>query len=193
MAYIKKTQNVDTTKTSNSKSNVKESVKDTVKESVKEVKKERVFNDTDLIPCRSIISGALYLTGMRSKIPYTWADYNDVQGVEYRDLIYMVRTSGNKFIYAPRIIIEDEDFISQNKVLETLYNSMYTTVDLREIVKLPVKSMVDEINKLPSGAKDAFKGIVSSMIYSHELDSVQKIKAIDELFGTKLLLTLAQE
>ena len=165
-----------------------------VKETVKETKPvAKVFDQQDLIPCRSMISGPLYITGMRSRIPYTWADYGDVQEVEYRDLIYMVRTPQDKTIYNPRIIVEDDDFVDQNKALKALYDSLYTSGDLRDIVKLPVRQMTDAINKLPSGAKDSFKGIVSTMIDSHQLDSVQKIKAIDEIFGTRLLLTLAQE
>ena len=31
------------------------------------------------------------------------------------------------------------------------------------------------------------------MIESHALDSVHRIKALDEIFGTKMLLTLVQE
>ena len=179
----------------------KEAVKDTepktttapVKE-VKEIKQEaRVFDQQDLIPCRSMVSGPLYITGTRSKIPYTWADYGDVQEVEYRDLIYMVRTPQEKNIYNPRIVIEDSDFVEQNKALKALYESLYTAGDLRDIIKLPVRQMTEAINGLPNGAKESFKGIVSTMIDEHQLDSVQKIKAIDEIFGTRLLLTLAQE
>ena len=207
MAYIKKQANEGDIKV-NSKSKVNEVTdeKETVNVEEKSTKTEKIekveknakresktFEQNELVQCRSIVSGPLYLTGIRSGIPYTWADYNDVQGVEYRDLIYMVRSTGNKYVYSPRIIVEDEDFIAQNKQLSDLYDSMYTTVDLKDIVKLPVRTMVAEINRLPAGAKESFKGIVSTMIYAHELDSVQKIKAIDEVFGTKLLLTLAQE
>lgn len=156
-------------------------------------KKDKVFKQTDPIPCRSMVSGALYIDGARSGIFYSWADYGDVQEVEYRDLLYMVRTREDRNIYSPRIIIEDDDFIEQNKSVKDLYESMYTTVDLREIIHLPVRQMVTEINKLPSGVKESVKGIASTMIASHELDSVQKIKALDEIFGTSMLLTLVQE
>lgn len=185
MAYIKKTA---TNTTEKSNENVEKEVKQ-----VKEVKKVKTFNQEDSIPCRSLVSGPLYITGIRSGIPYTWADYDDVQDVEYRDLIYMVRSTGDKNIYNPRIIIEDEDFIEQNKQLKGLYDSLYSTGDLRDIINLPVKQMTDAIKKLPSGARESFKGIVSTMIDAHQLDSVSKIKAIDEIFGTRLLLTLAQE
>ena len=91
------------------------------------------------------------------------------------------------------IIIEDEDFVEQNKSVKDLYESMYETSDLNEILNLPVPQMSETIKKLPKGAKEALKGIVSTMIESHALDSVHKIKALDEIFGTKMLLTLVQE
>lgn len=170
------------------------STKSMTKTTNEETKTEtRKYSNTDLIPCRSIVSGGLYIEGMRTKILYSWADYGDVVEMEYQDLIYMVRTRANTDIYEPRIIIEDEEFIEQNKSLADLYESMYTTKDLRDILAMPTAKMKQEIIKLPNGVKNAIKGIASTMIDSHALDSVQKIKVLDEIFGTQMLLTLVQE
>lgn len=158
-----------------------------------EVTTVKKYENNDLIPCRSLVSGALYIEGARTKFLYSWADYGDIQEMEYQDLIYIVRTRGNKDIYLPRIIIEDEEFVQQNKSLSELYNSLYSMKDLRDIIKLPNNQMKEEIERLPKGAKNALKSIVSTMIDSHSLDSVQKIKTLDEIFGTQLLLTLVQE
>lgn len=158
-----------------------------------EESKSRKFLQEDLIPCKSIVSGGLYVEGARSKMLYTWADYDDVVEVEYRDLLFMVRSRENSTIYEPRIIVLDNDFISQNKALADFYESMYTTDDLREIIKLPVPKMKKEIEKLPEGIRNAIKGLAATMIDTRTLDSVQKIKALDEIFGTSMLLTLVQE
>lgn len=157
------------------------------------VVEERIFNPEDTIPCRSIVSGGLYIEGSRSHILYSWADCGDVEDVEYRDLIYLVRTRANANIYSPRIIIEDEDFINQNKSVKDFYDSMYDTSDLNQILLLPISQMKAEIANLPIGAKESIKGIAATMIDSHVLDSVQRIKALDEIFGTNMLLTLVQE
>ena len=157
------------------------------------VVEKKKFSNSDPIPCRSIVNGGLYITGPRSNIFYSWADYGDVIDVEFQDLSNMVRTPANKDIYEPRIIIEDEEFIRQNKSLTELYESLYSTKDLRDIINLPVAKMKQEIEKLPNGVKNALKGIASTMINSHQLDSVQKIKALDEIYGTQMLLTLVQE
>lgn len=157
------------------------------------VVEERIFNPEDTIPCRSIVSGGLYIEGSRSHILYSWADCGDVEDVEYRDLIYLVRTRANANIYSPRIIIEDEDFINQNKSVKDFYDSMYDTSDLNQILLLPISQMKAEIANLPIGAKESIKGIAATMIDSHVFDSVQRIKALDEIFGTNMLLTLVQE
>ena len=154
---------------------------------------ERVFAPEDTIPCRSLVSGGLYIEGSRSHILYSWADCGDVVDVEYRDLVYLVRTREDVNIYSPRIIIEDEDFIEQNKSVKDFYDSMYTTGDLNDILLLPISDMKSAIEQLPRGAKESIKGIASTMINSHILDSVQKIKVLDEIFGTNMLLTLVQE
>lgn len=179
MAYTKKT--TATTKSADETKNTETKVE------------TKTFSPEDTIPCRSLVSGGLYIEGTRSHILYSWADCGDVVDVEYRDLIYLVRTRENVDIYSPRIIIEDDDFVEQNKSVKDLYDSMYKTSDLNEILNLPTPQMVATIEKLPKGAKESIKGIASTMIESHALDSVQKIKALDEVFGTKMLLTLVQE
>ena len=62
MAYTKKTNNV-------SNNTPKEEIKETVKETESK-KEERVFAPEDTIPCRSLISGGLYIEGSRSHILY---------------------------------------------------------------------------------------------------------------------------
>lgn len=183
MAYTKKTNN-DVSKNEKEKEKV-------LKTNESSTKKE--FGQEDLILCRSMVSGQLFVDGVRSGLLYTFADYNDTCEIEYRDLIYLVRSYKDKTIYEPRIIIEDEDFIAENPKLAELYESMYTKGDLMEIINLPISQMVDTINALPMGCRNALKGITATMIDNGQLDSIQKIKALDEIFETNMLLTLVQE
>lgn len=170
-----------TTKSMNRARNVEESAEAKI-----------TFNNDDLISCRSLVSGPLYIEGVRTKILYSWADYGDVVDIEYQDLIYMVRSRGDKNIYDPRIVIEDEEFVNQNSSLKQLYESLYSMKDLKDIINLSTNKMIEEINKLPEGAKTALKGLASTMIDAGTLDSVQKIKALDEVFGTQMFLTLQE-
>ena len=183
MAYTKKTNN-DVSKNEKNEEEV-------LKTNDSSTKKE--FGQEDLILCRSMVSGQLFVDGVRSGLLYTFADYNDTCEIEYRDLIYLVRSYKDKTIYEPRIVIEDEDFIAENPKLAELYESLYTKGDLMEIINLPLSQMVDTINALPMGCRNALKGIAATMIDNGQLDSIQKIKALDEIFETNMLLTLVQE
>ena len=183
MAYTKKTNN-DVSKNEKKEEEVLKT---------NDSSKKKEFGQEDLILCRSMVSGQLFVDGVRSGLLYTFADYNDTCEIEYRDLIYLVRSYKDKTIYEPRIIIEDEDFIAENPKLAELYESMYTKGDLMEIINLPISQMVDTINALPMGCKNALKGIAATMIDNGQLDSIQKIKALDEIFETNMLLTLVQE
>lgn len=183
MAYTKKTNN-DVSKNEKKEEEV-------LKTNDSSTKKE--FGQEDLILCRSMVSGQLFVDGVRSGLLYTFADYNDTCEIEYRDLIYLVRSYKDKTIYEPRIVIEDEDFIAENPKLAELYESLYTKGDLIEIINLPLSQMVDTINALPIGCRNALKGIAATMIDNGQLDSIQKIKALDEIFETNMLLTLVQE
>lgn len=152
-----------------------------------EAPQKRVFKDTDGIKCRSVISGGLYVEGMKTKMTYSWTDYGDVSEIEYRDLVAAVR-SKDKSVYEPRFIIEDKDFLEEFPTLDKFYSERFTTKDIRAILNLPIDEMIEAIDKLPKGAVDSLKSIAAKQVASGELDSVKKIKALDTLFGTDLNL-----
>lgn len=148
-------------------------------------KKKKVFTQTDLIMCRSVTTGGLYMEGAKTKQLYQWSDYGDESEVEYRDLVAEIR-SRSSYIFTPRFIIEDEDFVNENPQLKQFYSQYLGVKELREILNLPVAAMAKKIVELPAGAKDSLRNIASSMIASGAIDSVAKIKKLDELFDTDM-------
>jgi hypothetical protein len=188
MANTMKKTNTETT-VDNTEENVETSVVEEVKETVVETKKEpRKFEATDGIPCKSITSGGLYMEGIKSHITYEWADNGDVTEVEYQDIVAAIR-SNVSYISKPYFIIEDKDIIAQFPQLNKIYASMYSFKDLRDVlVDLPPSNMKSTILALPDGAKESIKSIASKMISIGTLDSVQKIKILDEIFDTELML-----
>jgi len=170
---------------------VVETVEEEIEEVVEvaDVKREpKKFEATDGIPCRSITSGGLYMSGIKSHIMYEWSDNGDVTEVEYQDIVAAIR-SNVSYISKPYFIIEDEDIIAQFPQLNKIYASMYSFKDLKDVLtELPAKSMKTTILSLPEGAKESIKNIASQMISNGTLDSVQKIKILDEIFDTELML-----
>jgi uncharacterized protein YfbU (UPF0304 family) len=157
-------------------------------ENVPMTKQPRKFEAMDGVLCRSIVDGVLVMSGIKSNNFYKWADTNDVAEVEYQDLVSAVR-SNTTYVFAPHFVIEDEDFLTQFPQVQKVYDSMYTTKDLKEILSLPVPNMMEAIKSLPNGSKDNLREIAGKMVLNGQLDSVQKIKALDEFYHTNFLVT----
>jgi len=150
-------------------------------------KTPKKYKATDVIPCMSITAGELGMEGIKSRINYRWSEQGDITEVEYQDLLAAIRQNNN-FIVKPYFIIQDEELLSQFPQVKKIYDSMYSGRDLKDILKLRPAEMRAAIIALPDGAKEAIKNIASSQISSGQLDSVRKIKFLDELFGTELML-----
>ena len=156
-------------------------------EKIESIKAKKKVDAEDGILCRSVTVGGLCLTGIKSGMFYRWTEYGDETEVEYRDLAGMVRTK-SPYIYNPYFIIDDEDFVAEFPQLKKFYDESYSITDLESILNLSVSDMVANINQLPNGAKETIKNIASTQIAEGRLDSVKKIKALDEIFGTELNL-----
>lgn len=148
---------------------------------------KKTFDPNDGILCRSVTHGKLFVDGIRTGMKYTFLDYDDESDIEYRDLVALVRAR-DKSVYNPRFIIMDEDFIAEYPTLKKFYDEHFSTKNIKEILDMPDYQMKEEIAKLPKGAVDSLKSIAVNMIVSGEIDSIRKIKALDEAFGTDLSL-----
>lgn len=149
--------------------------------------KKKTFTQTEGVKCASIISGPLYLDGAKSLAPYVFADYGDVVEVEYRDLVALVRERSS-YLTTPLFIVQDENFIAEYPFLAEIYAKQYTNNELSQILNLPVTQMIEEINLLPENAKSTLKDIATKWVANGRLDSVKKIKALDEIFEMNLSL-----
>lgn len=172
----------------------KETLIDT-NEVVEEVQKPvtkalRKFAPDDMITCRSVTYGELLLTGPKSRLLYRWSNYNDTTEIPFQDL-QALRSTKSSYLYRPRFIIEDEELLEQwSKDLKPIYDNI-VDMDVEEILKLPIGKFKAALKKAPNGVQQAIKNIAGDMIMNGTLDSVQKIKAIDEILGTDLKLYLS--
>jgi len=152
----------------------------------KEITKKK-FAQEDGIMCRSVTVGGLWYTGPKSGLTYNFVEYGDETEIEYRDLVASVRSRSN-YIFGPFFVIEDDEFIAEFPQLQKYYDEQYTVDDLRGVLDLSVDDMVATIQTLPPRAVNSLKSIASTLVSSGQLDSVRKIKALDDLFGTELNL-----
>lgn len=151
------------------------------------VVKKRVYKAEDPIRCISITAGELRMKGIKSGINYIWAGRNDVTEVEYQDLVAAIRSS-KKQIFLPRFIIDDEELVAQFPQVEKIYKNLFNYNDLKDVFNLTPAQMKQAIRNLPEGARNSIRSIAATEIAAGRLDSVQKIKALDEIFDTKFML-----
>lgn len=161
-----------------------------IEEPVKE--KKKVFNKDDLIPCVSITPGEMFFVGGRTNNLYTWANIGYVAELEYQDVNYAIQQN-HPMIKKPRFIIQDKDIIAQHPELDAIYSGLYSVNDLKAIIKMNPSEIETEVAKLPLGAKEALKGIVATGISNGSLDSINRIKALDKVLGTEMLLKLSDK
>lgn len=187
-----KTQN--STKKTGSKAASSKTVaaKDTVKEDVlieeKEVKKANTYSDNDLILCRNISVGEVVFFGTKSGNTYRFMGQNDTYEIEVKDLNSLLASRSN-ILFKPVIVIEDDDFVSQTrwKSIKDMYDTV-KAADILELIEKPIGEFKIILSNLPKGYRDLLVEEVSSRLQDGTFDSLAKIKAVDEICGTELIL-----
>lgn len=165
----------------------KEIVSEEIQTKEEKTSKKKTFAQSDGVLCASITQGILNVEGSKTGMIYRFSDYGDETEIEYRDLVGLIRTK-DKAVFEPRFVVMDEDFIAEYPALKKYYDDEFSLQNIKEILTLPEKRMIEEIKKLPTGALESLKSIAAEQIYTGEIDSVRKIKALDSVFGTDLNL-----
>lgn len=151
-----------------------------------EVKKEpRKFEQTDPILCRSVTPGWMACYG-KSGMPYVFYNIGDECEIEYGDL-FALKNKRSRYLYDPLFVIEDEELLSHPrwKDLADFYNEkVYGMDDINYVLNLPNNKFKSALEQLPKGLLKAVTVEVAKRIENGSLDSVKKVKVIDEVCGT---------
>lgn len=149
---------------------------------------QKTYDQHDLILCRNVSAGWLKMTG-KSGIPYVWNATGDLCEVEYGDL-WARKTAKSEYLYKPYFVIEDEELLEQPrwKDLKTFYDEkVYGLDNVDAIINVPSSSIRRVLVELSDGMKNAVAVRAATMIENGSLDSLKKIKIIDEVCGTDLM------
>lgn len=158
----------------------------TVNKDLEAVKEPKVYKDDDFILCRSITLGELIHIGMKSGIRYIFAGKDDTCEIEVGDL-NALKARKSDYLYKPYFVVDDEEFLSQPRWADI--NAMYDQFkkeDIEELLNKPVSRFRALLSQMPDGYKKLVSEEVADRIHKDEFDSLQKIKAIDEICGTDL-------
>lgn len=162
-----------------------EGVKETAP-SVKNNANIRRYQPTDMFYCKSVVYGGLILEGMKSGTTYRWSNSGDVTPVEFQDLQALQATK-SRFLTEPWIIIEDDELV---KYWGTLLTPIYSRIEkdnVEELIQLPAEQLKRRLSDAPEGIKKSLKSMAAAMIQNGELDSISRIKVIDEILSTDLM------
>lgn len=181
--------------TSKAKNTVVEEKREIIEEKKEVVEEKKTFEPTDLIECVSVTAGELIFFGRKTKNIYRWTDYGDTQEVEYQDLKSEKLNKTSRYIYDPLFMINDEDVLNSPEFsgVSDVYQSFLSIDDIDEIFNLDLGNFKRIISELPVGLKNTIKSLAVTKIENGSLDSVKKIKCIDEVLGTDLFNSYLNE
>ena len=151
------------------------------------VKSKKTFKADDLIDCTSTAVGVTFVYGDKSKKSYMFEAQGVVEGIRYDDLASMVN-SRSSYLFRPFIIVKDEDFIEQYPKLKAFYEETWTTQDMNATLRLPPAELKEALQLMPVGIQKSLQELVATKIANGTMDSVSRIKVLDEFFGTQLML-----
>lgn len=136
----------------------------------------------EYIMCRSVTNGGLNINCKSGNV-YEFDKYGSDCEIEYHDLAALVRKHSDH-IFVPRIIIEDSAFIAEFPQLEKVYEKIYTTSDIEEILNLPVSQMSVEIKKMPKNVFENLRSLIATKIADGSIDSVRRIRTLSEIYDS---------
>lgn len=152
----------------------------------------RKFEPSDLIPCRSVRAGELLLPGKKSKLLYIWSGVGDTTEVEFQDL-QALRSTRSHYIYDPLFIIEDEELLELwKRDLVPVYQKISGLDDLESVFDLPVDDFKEELKSFSVGIQNTIKIMAAEKVQNGVLDSLAKIKIIDEVLDTDLMTYISK-
>ena len=148
---------------------------------------KREYKPADLIPCTSVTVGELICIGPRTGQRYNAFGYGDRIQIEYQDLMAF-KMKHSSYLYMPYLTIDDEDLLSDPAWADVrdIDTKIYMTDDLNKFFNLPVNQMKSILNNSPNGFKTAVRVMAMTKLDSGELDSINRIKMLDEVLGTDL-------
>jgi hypothetical protein len=91
------------------------------------------------------------------------------------------------------LIIEDEELLENPRWVDLAKfyeEKVYGMDDIEEVLNMPLSNFKSTLEKLPKGLLRQLQLVVSQRIEEGTFDSLNKIKAIDEICGTDLMKML---
>ncbi|WP_425203608.1 hypothetical protein [Priestia megaterium] len=153
-----------------------------VKQTVRKQKKK--LNRDDLILIMNSTAGRLVHTSRKTGQEWLFTEYGQTDEMELGELVTL-NNSSPAMLREPWLLILDEDAV-EYLGLKKLYENILTEEEMEEFFNASVEQMEALLEKLPKGMKELVAGLAKKKVENGTLDSISKIKLIEE----KLKVTL---
>lgn len=169
----------------------KEKTPDVVTEKPVVRQKRKEIDRNELIACRSTTNGRLIYRSPRSNEKFTWSEFGSVEYIEMGELLTM-KSSYPKFLNDVQLVIDDEEaaeYLGLNKI----YDEMLQVDDLDSLFDKTNDELAVILPKLPNGLKKAVSSRARALVEEDALDSISKIKLIEQELGVDLQLFIKKD
>lgn len=161
----------------------------------KPVKKSVKLDDTVLINVKSNTYGTLFFRNPRTGDTTEWSHFGDVEQLTMGDLRAMKGTQRafyeNQWIYIMDVEDEGYEDVTADDIYKALmvsqyYKSILDPDNFDQIFSWPEAKVKERITMMSSGAKMNLMVAANTAIKSGKLDSLKRIKVLEELLGCEL-------
>lgn len=137
----------------------------------------------------NVVGGAIYESQRFKGYPIHWDSYGSVEYIELSELVSMRNTS-RRFFEDNWIILGDtEDYTAEQLYdflkVSNLYKNIYTPENINDIFKLEPNDIIKKVSNLSKGMKSTIATKAKEMIDAKELDSNNKIEALETALNVK--------
>lgn len=143
------------------------------------------------VPCVSLIRTGKLVYCSRRQMGYevVWKHFMDLQYIELKELMAM-RSSDVSFFSENWIAIDDEfeykDEVMDKLRIKDMYKNMSNTGEFDRLLLLPIAEMVAKVTGMSKSLKESIASYTKECISNGSLDSLKRIKALEDAIGIKL-------
>jgi hypothetical protein len=152
-------------------------------ESVHRIKKPNV-DKSELVPVMNLTHGSLVYQSRKTGMEVKFEQYGDIEYLEVGELLTM-RSSQRRFLDEPWILILDEEVVNYLG-LDKLYKKLVNPDNIDEIFNFKQERFIEVIQSAPRGYSQLIVSRAKAKMADGTLDSVAKIKALEERYNVEL-------
>lgn len=197
MSYTREQREANAKKKAEQNALITENKVETKNENVSTKKRKIKLDDTTLVTVKSNVFGKLFYKNSRTGDEYNWESHGDTQDLYMSDLREMKGVQRSFFaknwIMIEGLVEYDED--NEDVTVEDIYNVLqvqqyYKDVlcpsNLPAVLNMSIDELKERVPKMSEGVKLNLIILANTQIENGTLDSLNKIKALEELFGCEL-------